>query len=307
MLEENLRTRYKPKFYHNKKFIGYMFVLPALIYMLLLIGYPIIYNIILSFQNVTAMTLSQGKHAFIGWDNFKEIFADPAFIPSVCHTFIYTLGSIVFQFILGFLLALFFNEEFSFAKPISGLIVISWILPVTVTALTWKFMLGTDNGIINTILLHLHIINKPISWLIGSTTALWGLILANSWIGIPFNMLLLTTGLANIPPSIYEAANIDGASIFQRFRKITLPLLKPTMMSVLVLGVIYTFKVFDLVYVMTDGGPVNSTEVISTYSYKLSFRFYRFGQGAAAANVLFVILLFIALMYLRTITKEEDI
>lgn len=306
-LSVNLHKKDKFKFCHSKMFIGYMFVLPALLYMVLLIGYPIVYNIILSFQNVTAMTLAKGNYSFIGLDNFRALLDDPVFKPAFLQTITYTLGSLLIQFIIGFLLALFFNEGFSFAKPIRGLIVISWILPVTVTALNWKFMFAEGNGIINALLLKLHIIDLPIGWLINGKTAMWGLIIANSWIGIPFNMLLLTTGLSNIPESLYEAANIDGASVFQRFTKITLPLLKPTMMSVLVLGFIYTFKVFDLVYVMTAGGPVNATEVMSTYSYKLSFSFYRFGQGAAAANILFVCLFAIALLYLKTVSNEESV
>lgn len=134
---------------------------------------------------------------------------------------------------------------------------------------------------------------------------MWGLIIANSWVGIPFNMLLLTTGLNDIPADIYEAASIDGASGLQKFMKITIPLLKPTIMSVLVLGFVLTFKVFDLVYVMTGGGPVDATEVLSTFSYKLSFQLFHFGEGAAVANILFVCLFLVALVYLKTISKDE--
>ena len=221
------------------------------------------------------------------------------------HTLIYTIGCLVIQFSLGFVFAVFFARKFTLSKYIRGFIVISWMLPVTVTALVFKFMLAEGNGIINTILLNLHIINKPVGWLIQGKTAMLGLIMANSWVGIPFNMLLLTTGLNNIPGDVYEAASIDGANGFQKFVRITVPLLKPTIMSVLVLGFVLTFKVFDLVYVMTGGGPVSATEVLSTYSYKLSFQLFHFGEGAAVANVLFVCLFLIALVYLRTISKDE--
>jgi multiple sugar transport system permease protein len=284
---------------------GYCFVLPALIYMLALIGYPIIYNILISFQDVTNMTLASPVRDFVGWQNYINIFEDPVFSQALLQTFWYTIGCLVFQFSLGFLFALFFCKKFAFAKTVRGLIVISWMLPTTVTALTWKFMLAEGNGIINTLLTQVFFVPEPIGWLINENTAMWGLIIANSWVGIPFNMLLLTTGLTNISSEVYEAASIDGANGFQRFTRITLPLLKPTMMSVLVLGFVYTFKVFDLVYVMTAGGPVNATEVMSTYSYKLSFQFYRFGEGAAAANVLFICLFLVALIYLKTISKDE--
>lgn len=287
--------------------MGYCFILPAVVYMLIFIGYPIIYNWIISFQDVTATTLGSSARDFLGFDNYRAVFGDPTFPRAVKQTFFYTIFCLIFQFVLGFLFAMFFSKNFSLSKPIRGFIVISWMLPITVTALVFKFMFAEGNGIINTILLELHLIKEPIGWLIQEKTAMWGLIIANSWVGIPFNMLLLTTGLNNISTDVYEAASIDGANVFQRFARITLPLLKPTIMSVLVLGFVYTFKVFDLVYVMTGGGPVDATEVMSTYSYKLSFQLFHFGEGAAVANVLFVCLFLVALLYLKTISKDEVI
>lgn len=291
----------------RERIMGYCFILPAVIYMLIFIGYPIVYNWIISFQDVTATTLGNTVRDFVGIDNYKAVFADPTFPRAVKQTFFYTVLCLIFQFSLGFLFAMFFCKKFTFSKPIRGFIVISWMLPITVTALVFKFMFAEGNGIINTILLNLRLIKEPIGWLIQEKTAMWGLIIANSWVGIPFNMLLLTTGLNNISTDVYEAASIDGANAIQRFVKITLPLLKPTIMSVLVLGFVYTFKVFDLVYVMTGGGPVDATEVMSTYSYKLSFQLFHFGEGAAVANVLFVCLFFVALLYLKTISKDEVI
>ena len=286
------------------RLLGYCFVLPAVIYMLVFIGYPIIYNWLISVQDVTAMTLAKSNREFVGLENYKKIFADSTFRGAVLHTFIYTIGCLVIQFSLGFLFAMFFAKNFTVSKPVRGFIVISWMLPVTVTALVFKFMLS-DNGIINFILLRLHLISQPIGWLLKGNTAMVGLILANSWVGIPFNMLLLTTGLNNIPAEVYEAASIDGANGIQKFFKVTIPLLKPTIMSVLILGFVLTFKVFDLVYVMTGGGPVDATEVLSTYSYKLSFQLFHFGEGAATANVLFVCLFIVALFYLRTTSQDE--
>lgn len=275
--------------------------------MLAFIGYPIIYNWIISFQNVTAKTIASAAREFAGFSNYKAIFADVTFKKALVHTFIYTIGCLSIQFTLGFLFAIFFTKKFALSKPIRGFIVISWMLPVTVTALVFKFMFAEGNGIINYILMSLHLIDKPVGWLLQGNTAMMGLIIANSWVGIPFNMLLLTTGLNNIPGDIYEAAAIDGATGIQKFLKITIPLLKSTIMSVLILGFVLTFKVFDLVYVMTGGGPVDATEVLSTYSYKLSFQLFHFGEGAAVANVLFVCLLMVALVYLRTISKDEAI
>lgn len=284
--------------------LGYCFILPAVIYMLVFIGYPIVYNWLISMQDVTAKTLGSPVRDFIGLDNFITIFGDATFRASLVHTFVYTIGCLVFQFLFGFIFALFFTKKFSLAKPIRGFIVISWMLPVTVTALVFKFMYA-DNGIINTILLNLHLIKEPLGWLLDGKMAMVGLIIANSWVGIPFNMLLLTTGLNEIPAEIYEASSIDGANKIQQLFRLTIPLLKQTILSALVLGFVLTFKVFDLVYVMTGGGPVDSTEVLSTYSYKLSFQMFHFGEGAAVANVLFVCLLAVALVYLHVSSSEE--
>ena len=133
---------------------------------------------------------------------------------------------------------------------------------------------------------------------------MFSLIVANIWIGIPFNMILLSTGLTTIPREVKEAAAIDGANAPQAFFRITVPMLKPVIESVLILGFIYTFKVFDLVFVMTNGGPVNSTHLLSTYSYKLSFTLFKYSQGAATANILFVILLIVSVLYLRFVYDD---
>lgn len=286
---------------------GYLFVLPALIFMLALVGYPIIYNFILSFHDVNVMNFSQPIKPFVGLKNYIEIFKDPTMKICIWNTFVFTIGSISIQFVIGFALALFLNMKFKIAQPIRGLMVVSYLIPMTVTALLFKFMYSTSGGIINELLMKVHLIAHPIGWIIASNTSMLSVILTNSWVGIPFNMLLLTTGLSNISRSQYEAAEVDGANAIQRFFQITLPELKPAILSVVVLGFIYTFKVFDLVFVMTNGGPVNSTEVLSTLAYKLSFVQFSFSKGATVANVLFAILFGVSLGYIALIKDEEII
>ncbi|MBR6397161.1 MAG: sugar ABC transporter permease, partial [Lachnospiraceae bacterium] len=178
--------------------------------------------------------------------------------------------------------------------------------PMTVTALMFKFMFSTDVGIINYIFKNLGLIQNNVEWLTTPKTAMIAVVAANVWIGIPFNTILISTGLTTIPSELYESASVDGANGFQSLIKITLPLLRPTIESVLVLGFIYTFKVYDLVYVMTGGGPVNSTHLLSTYSYKLSFDMFQYSKGSAVANVLFLILFLVGLLYLRITMKGEE-
>ena len=286
---------------------GLLFALPACIYMLVFVGYPIISNLLLSLQDVTVMNLSRGEKHFVGISNYLKLFHDGVFLKSLGNTLIFTVSCLVFQFLIGFALALFLNKNFSFAKTVRGILMIPWMIPMTVTALVFKLLFATDIGVVNYILRSIHLISQNVDWLTSSKTAMLVVIIANVWIGIPFNTILLSTGLTTIPQELYERAAIDGASAGQSFWRITLPLLRPTIESVLVLGFIYTFKVYDLVYVMTSGGPVNSTHLLSTYSYKQSFELFNYSIGSAVANVLFVILLMVGIIYLRiTMQGEED-
>mgnify|MGYP004481024279 FL=1 len=290
-------------------YLGFMFALPAVIYMLIFIGYPMIQNLILSLKDVNVYNFAQSDNQqFVGLKNFVELFTDKNSIMalSVKNTLIFTVGSIFFQFFIGFALALLFSRKFRGCSFFRGVSMISWLLPVTVAGLLFKFMFASSGGIVNQMLMSLHLIDQPLDWLLKPGTAMVAIIIANIWIGIPFNMMLLITGLTTIPAEVYESASLDGASKLQTLFSITIPMIKPAIMSVLTLGFVYTFKVFDLVWVMTKGGPVNSTELVSTYAYRLSFEEFQFSKGAAAANVLFLILLVVGCFYIKLINDEEE-
>jgi multiple sugar transport system permease protein len=273
--------------------------------MLFFVGYPIVSNLILSLQNVTVRNLVRGSRDFIGFDNYIKLMHDPVFLRAMFNTLLFTVSCLVVQFVIGFALALLFQKDFSFARPVRGLLMIPWMIPMTVTALIFKFMFSTDVGIINYFLKSAGLITENIQWLTSPSTAMTAVITANIWIGIPFNTILISTGLTTIPLELYESAAMDGANGRQKFFKITLPLMRTTIESLLVLGFIYTFKVYDMVYVMTGGGPVNSTHLLSTYSYKLSFEMFQYSLGSSAANVLLVILLLVGVVYLKITMKGE--
>jgi multiple sugar transport system permease protein len=285
--------------------IGLLYALPAFLYMLFFVGYPIVSNLILSLQNVTVRNLVRGSRDFIGFDNYIKLMHDPVFLRAMFNTLLFTVSCLVVQFVIGFALALLFQKDFPFARPVRGLLMIPWMIPMTVTALIFKFMFSTDVGIINYFLKSAGLITENIQWLTSPSTAMTAVITANIWIGIPFNTILISTGLTTIPLELYESAAIDGANGRQKFFKITLPLMRTTIESLLVLGFIYTFKVYDMVYVMTGGGPVNSTHLLSTYSYKLSFEMFQYSLGSSAANVLLVILLLVGVVYLKITMKGE--
>lgn len=289
-----------------KKREGLGFILPGFEYMLIILGYPMVYNVVLSFKNVNVKTFASGTSTFIGFENYIELFHNATFLLILKNTFVFTFCCLIFQFTIGFLLALLFSKKFTFAGPIRGMILVAYMMPMSVTALLGKNMFDKSSGVINDLLMKLGIIGGSVGWLLQPDTAMGAVIAMNCWVGIPFNMLLLTSGLTGISTEVMESAEVDGANAWQRFWKITMPLMKSSIFAVLMLGFIYTFKAFDLMFIMTSGGPLNSTDVLGTYAYNLSFKQYEFSQGSTVAMILFAILFVIGLFYLRLTTKEDD-
>jgi multiple sugar transport system permease protein len=283
---------------------GYSFIFPGMAYILALLGYPLIYNFVLGFRDVDVKTFRSGTDVFVGLSNYLYLFKDPTFRLILRNSFVFTFACIAVQFTVGFVLALFFSKKFSLAGPIRGLILIAYMMPMSVTALLGKNMFG-QIGVINDLLNKFGILPNFPMWLADKNMAMAAVIAMNCWVGIPFNMLLLTSGLTNVPNEIYESASIDGANAWVRFRKITIPCIRSSIFAVLMLGFIYTFKAFDLMFIMTAGGPLNATDVLGTYSYRLSFTEYKFSMGSASAIVLFFCLFIIGLFYLRMSLSEE--
>ncbi|MCI6237871.1 MAG: sugar ABC transporter permease [Lachnospiraceae bacterium] len=281
---------------------AYGFILPGVLYMLVVVGYPIVYNFILSFKDTSVRNLATGTSKFIGFQNYIELFHNPTFILVLKNTFVFTIGSLIFQFTIGYLLALFFYKKFTLSGPIRGLMLIPYMMPMAVTGLLGQ-NLFLNSGLINNLLSKVGIAGP--AWLTSTSTAMIAVVIMNCWVGIPFNMLLLISGMSNISEDVYEASAIDGASRIQQFWKITMPLMKDSILAVLMLGFIYTFRAFDLMFIMTAGGPLNSTDVLGTYSYMLSFTQYQFSKGSAVAIVLFLCLLLIGILYLLLLRKDD--
>lgn len=287
----------------RKKREAYGFILPAFLYMLLVLGYPLIYNVFLSFKNVNVKNLTKGGSVFVGLQNYIELFQNDTFLLVIKNTFVFTIACLIFQFTIGFAFAIFFYQKFRLSGPIRGMVLVSYMMPMAVTGLLGKNIFS-NLGLINNLLSKIGITGPE--WLVNTSTALIAVIIMNCWVGIPFNMLLLISGLTSISGEVYESASIDGANWGQRFVFITLPMMKGSMLAVLMLGFIYTFRAFDLMYIMTAGGPLNSTDVLGTYSYMLSFTQFQFSKGSAVAMVLFVCLFIVGLFYLHLLSKEDD-
>lgn len=277
----------------------WMFLAPAVAYLLLFFGYPIVENIVMSFQQYTTTTFYTGAAPFVGLRNYAGILSSDLFSKTLRTTVLFTAGSLAGQFVLGLALALFFHRRFPLGRVLRSLLLLPWLLPLVVSATTWRWMLDTDTGVVDHTLRGLHLVSSGVPWLTGTSQALASVILVNIWVGIPFNTAILYGGLQDIPAHLYEAAKLDGAGPLTSFRRITWPLLRPVAGVVLVLGVVYTLKVLDIILIVTGGGPADATETIATRSYELSFQQFEFGRGAALGNVLVVISLLFAVVHLR--------
>lgn len=275
------------------------FLLPAILYIVLFFGYPLYYSVSVSLQSYDLYAEITGQAMFIGLKNYFVDVGDVVFSQAALHTLVFTVCSIIPQFLLGLGLALFFQRHFPLNRFLRSLMLLPWLLPLVVSGTLWRWLFDQTNGIIDQMLSSLHLIPAHFGWLTTPGWSLAAVTIANIWIGIPFNMVLLYSGLQGIDREFYEAAAIDGAGIWQRFQHITLPLLRPVIGVVLILGLIYTLKIFDIIYVMTNGGPANATQTLATWSYNLSFTQQLFGQGAAMGNIVLLISLVVALVYLK--------
>ncbi|MEU6609956.1 sugar ABC transporter permease [Streptomyces shenzhenensis] len=279
------------------------FVAPAVVFMLLFFGYPLVRNVVMSFQHYTPKTFFTGDAPFNGTDNWSHVFRDALFGKALWHTLVFTAGSLLGQFCIGLALAVFFNRRFPLNGVLRSLILLPWLVPMVVSGIVWRRILDQDTGVLNSFLDTLGL-GGHTPWLTSPDMALFAVILVNVWIGIPFNMVILYGGLQEIPKDLYEAAALDGASAWRTFRSITLPMLRPVITVVLVLGFMSTVKILDLILALTDGGPADATQTLGTLTYQNSFVQLDFGAGAVAGNVLILISAVFAVFYLRANRTE---
>jgi multiple sugar transport system permease protein len=273
----------------------YLFILPFVIFCLVLLLYPVVYSLALSFREATVETFVSGEMPFNGLTQYQAALADPIFWRALINTILFAFFSILFQFAIGFLLALLFQANFPLKNFCLALLLIPWVSPVLTAANIFKGLFN-EVGPINRLFQLIGM--GPFPWLSDPDYAFPATIVANIWIGFPFNFILLYAGMRSIPEDVYEAAKIDGATFWKRVGYITLPLLKPVSFAVLMLGTIYTVKVFDLVWIMTAGGPANGTHLLSTYAYQVGFSLLNFGQAAAIATLMVLLVLFLNLVQL---------
>ncbi|TDO94200.1 carbohydrate ABC transporter membrane protein 1 (CUT1 family) [Halanaerobium saccharolyticum] len=285
--------------------MGYLFIIPSLILIFALILYPVFNTLYLSFFNYRVQTMALGK-TFVGLRNFIKIFNDETFFKSLKFTLLFTVVAVSMETIIGMIFANIMNRKLPGQGIIRTSVLIPWAIPTIISGLMWKFMYSQQYGIINHIFLKLQFIKEAIPWLSDSFVAVIAVIIADVWKTTPYMSLLILSGLQTIPIQLYEAAAIDGANRKDIFLKITLPLIKPVLSVAILFRVLATFRIYDLIAVLTSGGPANATQSLSLYTIKTYFDFGNIGYGAALATVTFIISLLISLLFLDSLKSKLE-
>lgn len=286
---------------------GYILVAPAVICILLLAVYPLIRGIAISFLNYDlTRSGSRSFGTFNGLANYIHIFTNSIFQKASMNTVIWTIVNLVFQVLFALVAALVLNEEFFGRAAIRTIAMIPWAIPSAISALVFSAMFDTNVGIVNVALMSMHIVDKPVAWLGNIATAMPTVIVANIWKSTPFLMIFILAALQGVAPEMYESAAIDGAGKVRRFFSITLPSIKEPMAVSVILNVISILNNFNAIWLITEGGPLYSTEIIYTHAYRLAFVDHKFGYAASASTVLFIIIAVLTVIYIKMISDSDE-
>jgi multiple sugar transport system permease protein len=281
--------------------LPYVLIAPAVGVLFALSIYPLIYSITVSLQQETA------NGVIWGLGNFARLFSDHFFLTALAHTFVYAVVALTCEFLLGLGLALLLNSQIRGRGLFRATLLVPMMLPPVVAAIIWRLMLNPNFGAINGTLKQIGIDTESLTWTASPGLAMLSVIAVDVWQWTPFVFLVLLAGLQAIPQEPYEAALIDGSSRWQTFRHVTLPLLKPAILIVLLLRTMDLLRVFDQIFILTEGGPGFATETVSLYIYRTAFRFFDFGYAAAMSFVLLVLTNIVSVFYIKLLRNETRI
>lgn len=288
----------------SERALGLFMLAPMALVLLLVIVYPLADSFWLSLHRMNLTHPEQGT-PFIGFENYLYAFQQPAFWYSVGRTLYFTLVSVALELALGLLFAVLLNESFRGNLLARLVMILPWALLTVANGVLWAWILNPSYGVLNAFLLWIGVLQEPKQWLSDTFWTMNVIILADAWKTVPNMTLLLLAGMQPISHDLYEAAEVDGATHWQKFRRITLPLLKPVILVAVALRTIGAFRVFDIIYVLTgNGGPADSTKVISFYNYDQAFRFLFFGYGAAISWLITAFMLVLIVIYVRLLRTE---
>ena len=290
----------------RKNWPGYLLIAPAVLAILSLSIYPLFRGIYLSFVNYNLVRPNEAIfNTFAGLQNYVKIFTNAVFQQSVVNTVKWTVVNLVAQLIVAMLLALALNKKLKGRSLYRTLILVPWAVPHAIAAMTFTFLYNANVGIINILAVKLGMLTESISWLGSIDYAFWCVALVAFWKGIPFQMIFILAALQGIPESVYESAEMDGASRWQSFWRITLPIIKEPLAIATILNLIGIVSCFNTIWLMTEGGPLYSTEILYTFAYREAFINHNFGTAAAASVILFLFMALFSWIYLRMVREKE--
>ncbi len=281
---------------------GYLYVFPAILFLTLLLVFPLAYAGYLAFREV----LPQLASRFIGLANFRRALADPTFWSSLWITSVFTVVSLALHMVLGLALALMLDQRLKGSLLFRMLLLLPWMVSQVVAGVTWRWILNAQYGVANALLIKLGVISEALPWLADVRLAMVSIIVAYAWQCFPFVMIMLYAGLQIVPKAQYEAAEIDGATARQTLWYVTLPNLQYVILVTSLMDFIWAFRAFDLVKIMTDGGPLRSTELLSILVYRTSFEYYKFGEASAIAVLMLLVVLGFSLVYTKLVMPKGE-
>jgi len=283
----------------NATLFAFALLAPALIYILAIVAYPLVDTIILSFTNAAL----RPTYDWVGWANYQKIFGAGNFSEVILRTFVWTFFSVSLKMILGTCGAILLNAAIPGQALFRILTMPPWVVPMAIGIFMWGWMYNGQFGMISGLLQNFGLVSKPVAWLAYGNTAFWATIVTDVWIGVPLVTIYLLAAMQSIPKDLYEAAWTDGAGRFYRLRRITLPLMVPALMTMSLLSLIATFNSFDIIWILTQGGPSGSTTTMIIDTYKTAIGSRKYGEGAARAVVICIFVSIFCIVYFRALRK----
>jgi len=247
-----------------------------------------------------------GPSKFAPLYNFRDLIFDDLFWEYLMNTVIFTVSTVFIGIVIQLGVALLLNQKTKLQRFFRSAILLPWAIPLVVSSFIWRLILNSQYGVLNDILLKLDLINQPIAWLGGKWTALGAIVVTDIWTQTPLAVIILLAGLQVIPEQLYEASNIDGASVWQRFKHVIMPLWRPQILVVLMIRTMFSFRMFAIIFVLTGGGPGGSTHVWATHIYNLSFLYFRMGKGAALSVIMIFITIIFVGFYLKGLQASAE-
>jgi len=287
----------------RQRLLAYGLIAPSLLLIIGVMAYPMTYTVLLSFHTRILSRPALGTR-FVGLTNYIEAVQDPLFRQVFGQTLYFVVVSLAIEMVIGMGLALLLHRQFAGRDLVRGLILLPWMLSPVVAAFSWAWLLNDAYGLVNYLLLKAGLIQAPLTWLGTQGLAMKAVILVDVWREVPFVTVVLLAGLQSIPSEVHEAARVDGASAAQAFFHVTLPLLRPSILIALLMRTMVAVRLFELVFIMTRGGPASSTEMLATYTYKEAFQSFNMGYASSLAVVILLVSLAMSLMYIRTMYSE---